>query len=301
MSLLITPAGRLYHTGTGRFLSRDPGKVTDCNPYEALANNPEATVDPDGAAPLSVTWDINSVRGTATARKGAMVWDLARALTGSGTNWRRLLPVGNPNKIQIGTTIDISAFLFPLIEKVHRFNGSVRLVVECYRRAMKFCCPDTRRMTSEEMVEWFLKGTEIVGGTADMAGTTTLRIAAVLETGGETASGFLLAARSYRALKAAARHDFLGTIQEFTGASVASLALLANPLWAGVGAVGVLGEIVINLWVVGNAQEEEFLANEGLCQDYLAEMRTARRHADAAEHDAAIAWRRLKELGLMVP
>lgn len=50
MTLCITPNGRLYHPGIGRFMSRDPQPTPGGNGFAGLLNNPLRVVDPSGRA-----------------------------------------------------------------------------------------------------------------------------------------------------------------------------------------------------------------------------------------------------------
>ena len=55
MSLYITPGGRIYHAGIGRFLQKDLLARPGTNPYIYANNNPLKYVDPDGRAEITLS------------------------------------------------------------------------------------------------------------------------------------------------------------------------------------------------------------------------------------------------------
>lgn len=92
MGLMITPGGRLYHTGTGRFLSRDPVPTPGKNPYVALGCNPLSHVDPSAEAEQDA-----SSPTTYTVQRGDNAWRIVhRKFPGRGLTTQDLMDA-NPH------------------------------------------------------------------------------------------------------------------------------------------------------------------------------------------------------------
>jgi len=301
MGLMMTPGGRLFDTSTARFLSRDPVRAPGQNPYLALNNNPINMVDPRGAAPVPATWSIDPVAGTATARAGATLWDLAEALTGSGANWRQLGYPGDPRTMGIGTRIDISRFLFPLFEDIRRYQGAMRNVRRALKNVGRFCCPEEAEKIVGELLDWFIAGNTFVGaGAGFVALPKHPRIAAWFGKLGTLAGGVGVAFDVYAALSSAARHDVGGTIQGAAGFSV-GIAAFVNPWWGALAGVGALGQLAIKGSMRSAMNELTTQYNKMHCYDWQRILKRAKQNVEGSESAALIARQRLSKLGVSVP
>ncbi|HUW57938.1 MAG TPA: hypothetical protein VMZ92_14955 [Planctomycetota bacterium] len=71
-----------------------------------------------------IGWRLSEDARTAVALEDATLWELAEVLTGSGANWCQFGYGGDPEKMSVGTAIDVSRWTLPLLADIRGYGES---------------------------------------------------------------------------------------------------------------------------------------------------------------------------------